>query len=393
MPIMRATLYRYIAREIIPTFAAGMFLAVFTVVATRLLSITELIITRGVGIKSIAGMVGYLLPDVIGFALPATTLIAVVMAFLRMSADSEIIALRASGVSLYQMLPPVVVFSLAVMLAGSWIGTTASPWGQKSFRDLLFRIAQSQADVAIKERVFSEPFNGIVFYVHSYDNRDRVMKDVFVTDRREKAVTSTIVAREARFFHHPGNRIITIQFANGTVFVTDKNLSSSRTIRFSSYDLTIGLKEVLAALSSRERSPGEMTVRELLVELRSAKNPEMRYNEMIIALLEKASIPMAIFFMGIAGVPLGVHMRGRGRYTGVGVSLCVFLAYYLCLVGSRNIGESGYIPPALGVWIPVVFLAASGLYALGRVGAERPLIPGLVQGIWSKLSLRFSKGA
>jgi len=387
---MKTILNRYIAREMLPTFLTGLFLAVFTVVVTRLLSITELIINRGVGIGSVIGIIGYLLPDVVGFALPATALIAVVMAFLRLSADSEFVALKASGVSLYQMLPPVVLFSVFNMLAGAWILAQASPWGQNSFRNLVFDIAKSQADLAIKERVFTEPFKGVTFYVQSYDSREKVMKDVFVNDRREKNLISTVVASEAKLFKHPDKRTLTIRFINGTVFVTDKDLSSSRTIRFASYDLTVGIGELLRAASSREKSPKELTIGELKGHLDKIEANSIRHNELMIELMEKATLPVAIFLMGMIGVPLGVYIRGRGKYSGVGVSLMVFLAYYVCLMGSRNIGESGYLPPLVVVLIPVTFLAVFGLYAYLRIGAEKALIPDRVTNIWKRFTGRIS---
>ena len=387
---MKTILNRYIAKEMLPTFLTGLFLAVFTVVVTRLLSITELIINRGVGIGSVIGIIGYLLPDVVGFALPATALIAVVMAFLRLSADSEFVALKASGVSLYQMLPPVVLFSVFNMLAGAWILAQASPWGQNSFRNLVFDIAKSQADLAIKERVFTEPFKGVTFYVQSYDSREKVMKDVFVNDRREKNLISTVVASEAKLFKHPDKRTLTIRFINGTVFVTDKDLSSSRTIRFASYDLTVGIGELLRAASSREKSPKELTIGELKEQLDKTEAGSMRHNGLMIELMEKATLPVAIFLMGMIGVPLGVYIRGRGKYSGVGVSLMVFLAYYVCLMGSRNIGESGYLPPLVVVLIPVTFLAVFGLYAYLRIGAEKALIPDRVTNIWKRFTGRIS---
>jgi len=387
---MKTILNRYIAKEMLPTFLTGLFLAVFTVVVTRLLSITELIINRGVGIGSVIGIIGYLLPDVVGFALPATALIAVVMAFLRLSADSEFVALKASGVSLYQMLPPVVLFSVFNMLAGAWILAQASPWGQNSFRNLVFDIAKSQADLAIKERVFTEPFKGVTFYVQSYDSREKVMKDVFVNDRREKNLISTVVASEAKLFKHPDKRTLTIRFINGTVFVTDKDLSSSRTIRFASYDLTVGIGELLRAASSRGKSPKELTIGELKGHLDKIEANSIRHNELMIELMEKATLPVAIFLMGMIGVPLGVYIRGRGKYSGVGVSLMVFLAYYVCLMGSRNIGESGYLPPLVVVLIPVTFLAVFGLYAYLRIGAEKALIPDRVTNIWKRFTGRIS---
>ena len=370
---MKLTVYKYIFNEIWPTFLVSMFVSIFIVVAAKILPITELIISRRSHATQVVGIIIYLLPDIIAFTLPAACLIAVVVAFLRLSADSEIIALKSCGVSLYQMLPPVLVFSLLSFFIAIVISIVAVPWGNRSFKDLVFQIAESKADLGIKERVFCEAFDNVVFYVNSFSGRERLMKDVFVMDRRDKAITNTIVADEARILLHPQQRIITLHFIKGTIFVVEKNLQSVRTIRFNTYDLNIGLKDIMAALSSRRKAPKEMTVGQLIKQLKMAPEWKVTHNKMMIELLEKGSIPLAVFFMGIIGVPLGAQMRGRGRSAGIGVSLFVFLIYYMCLAGVRSVCETGAVSPAIGVWIPDLFLFISSVYFLRRVANERPI--------------------
>jgi len=366
------TLYRYIINEIWPTFLASLFVFIFIMVAARMLSITELIVTRGVRVTQVIGMVVYLLPDILTFALPAVTLMSVVVAFLRLSVDSEIIALKSSGISLYQMLPPVVAFSLLVFFIGLAISIFAAPWGNRAFKDLIFKIAESKADIGIKERVFCEPFDNLVLYVNNFSRRERVLKDVFVVDRRDKDVTNTIVAEEGRIMMRPDERIITIYFVKGTIFVVDKNLSAARTIKFNTYGLNIGLKDVMANLASRRKAPHELSMGSLIEQLKTVPKGEMRYNRMMRELLEKGSIPLAVLFMGIIGVALGAQIRARGRSAGIGVSLAVFSAYYICLMVMRSICSSGGLSPVIGVWIPDVFLIISMIYFLRRASNERP---------------------
>ena len=366
------TLYRYIINEIWPTFLASLFVFIFIMVAARMLSITELIVTRGVRVTQVIGMVVYLLPDILTFALPAVTLMSVVVAFLRLSVDSEIIALKSSGISLYQMLPPVVAFSLLVFFIGLAISIFAAPWGNRAFKDLIFKIAESKADIGIKERVFCEPFDNLVLYVNNFSRRERVLKDVFVVDRRDKDVTNTIVAEEGRIIMRPDERIITIYFVKGTIFVVDKNLSAARTIKFNTYGLNIGLKDVMANLASRRKAPHELSMGSLIEQLKTVPKGEMRYNRMMRELLEKGSIPLAVLFMGIIGVALGAQIRARGRSAGIGVSLAVFSAYYICLMVMRSICSSGGLSPVIGVWIPDVFLIISMIYFLRRASNERP---------------------
>ena len=367
------TLYKYILNEIWPTFFAGLFVMVFIMVASQMLTITELIITRGVGVAQVMGIVIYLLPDIVAFALPAVSLIAVVVAFLRLSADSEIIALKSCGVSLYQMLRPVILLSFLGFLFALVMGVYVTPWGNRSFKDLVFRIAESEANVGIKERVFSEPFDNVVFYVNKYSSREKLLKDVFVVDRRDKGVTNTIVAEEGRIMLHPDERIITLRFLRGTIFLVEKDLKSARTIGFKVYDLNISLKDIMAGLASRRKKPHELSVGELLEQMEEVPESDSRYNEIVRELFEKGSMPVAVFLMGVIGVPLGARLRARGRSAGIGVSLAIFSIFYLSLAGVRSICSAGILSPAIGVWIPDFFLLLSCIYLLRRTAEERPI--------------------
>ncbi len=372
---MRRIIHRYIAFEILPTFFTGLLVAVFIIIATRTLSLTEMVVSRGARLSDMAWLLVYLLPDVVFFALPAVVLMAVVTAFLRLSADSEIIALKSSGVSLYQMLPPVVVFAGAALIASLAVSLVAVPWGNSSFKDVVFRIAQSQASLGIQERVFSEPFDDIVFYVNQFSRKDRSMSDVFVSDRRDPEAAHTVVADQAFLVSHPLKKVINIHFKDGSIFMVDRKSGSSRSIDFDTYDIHIELKDVMAALDSRKKSPKEMTVGESIRELRSGDSGSPRYNAVMIEMMEKFSISAAVFIMGIIGVPLGAHLKARGRSAGIGLSLSVFMVYYIFLAAARSVGETGLVPPAAGVWVPVVFLAACCTMFLVRAARELPLLP------------------
>ena len=382
--LLKPTLHKYIVNEIWPIFSASLFVFVFVVIATQMLPLVEMFVTRGVRLGQVIWMILYTLPDVVAFALPAAGLMGVVLAFLRLSADSEIIALKSCGISLYQMMPPVVGLSFLGFVGAALIGVYAEPWGNRSFKDLIFQIAESKADLGIRERIFSEPFDDVVFYVNKFSPRTKVMEDVFVVDRREKDVVNTIVAEEGRIFLQPEEKTIVIHFSEGTVFVVDKNLESARTIVFKTYDLNIGMKDIMAALESRKKKPKEMSVDELITRLEKTQKGEGKYNETMVALMEKASMPLSVFLMGIIGVPLGVQMRGRSRSGGVGISLVVFLIYYMCLAGSRSIAESGVIPPEMCAWIPTGFLVVSAIFLFWQAAKEDSftLFPGFLRSAW-----------
>ena len=338
-----------------------------------MLALSEWVINRGVDPGQVMKLIFYLLPDIILFALPAASLMAVFVAFLRLSSDNEILAMKSSGISLFQMLPTVLLVSFMSYLIAMFLGAFGTPWGNRSFKDLIFQVAQSRADLGVKERIFSEPFDNVTFYINSFSSSRRIMKDVFVEDRRDPMMTNTIVAKEAGILSNPRSRTITIGFLNGTIFIVDKGLKSTRTVEFDNYNLSIGMDDIMSAVASRKKGPKEMSIRELIDNMSSETKGDVKYNVTLIKLLEKFSIPLAVLLMGVIGVPLGAQLRSRGRTVGIVVGLTVFLIYYICLAGVRSICETGTLSPVIGVWLPDLFLFISFFYLWRRATKERPI--------------------
>lgn len=370
---MRLTLHRYIFREILPVFSASLLVFGLIMVSTRMMSVTEWVVNRGVHPSQVLGLILYVLPGIILFVLPAATLMAVLVAFLRLSADNEIIALNASGISLYQMLPPVLVVSLLSYLLAGFIALFGVPWGNRAFKDAMFKIVESRADVSIKERVFCEPFDDVVFYINSVVPGEKTLRNVFVMDRRDSAMTSTIIAREGSILSRPGSRTIVVRFLEGTVFLSERDYQSVRTVQFESYDLNINLADIMAAVASREKGPKEMYFRDLVAQLNKTAKGTIAYNELLIELWERFSLPLAVFLMGLIGAPLGAQIRSHARSVGISVSLVIFLLYLMFFMGARSLSETGTVSPNVGMWLPDGFLLLCCAYLLRRVARERPI--------------------
>lgn len=367
------TIHKYIFNEIWPAFLASLAVFIFIILAARMLQLMEWIINYGASPLDVLVIILSLFPGAILFALPATLLMAVLVAYLRLSADNEIVALKTSGFSFYQMVPPALLVSLIALFAGLFISLQAAPWGTKTFKQFLFDLAYSKMDIGIKERVFSEPFQGVTFYINNFSLKDRSMEDIFLVDRRDPAMVNTITAKSGRILIHPKSRVVTVHFEDGWIFSTEKKLESARTMKFSTYKLTIDASDLMASTVSREKGRKEMGIREILQRLR--KNPAggTDNNEVAVELMERFSIPLAVFLMGLIGVPLGAQIKSGGRLVGIVVSLLIFLLYYLSLVGMRNIGETGMLSPFVAPWIPVLLLAAIGAFLARKASRDEPI--------------------
>jgi lipopolysaccharide export system permease protein len=353
---LRLTLIKYILREIYSFFFVGLLGFIFIIMATRMIWMTDLLVNQRVSLVQILKIILCLVPQAILFSMPAVCLIGVLLAFIRLSADNEIVALNAAGVSLYQIIAPAILFSLTGYIITSLIAIYGVPWGNRSYRDVILGIMRSKMDVAIKERIFYEPFEDkIVFYVNSFSSKDRTMKDLFVVDRRDQSFTATIVAKKGKIISNDGSDIVTIHFMDGTIFANEMDFNKTRTIKFDNYDLNIDLGNVMSSIVSKERAPKEMYIGELIENFVKSQGKEGGYL-IGIKLFEMFSIPLATFILGLIGVPLGAHVKGRGYTRGIILSLIVFLVYYISFMGVRYICETGILSPSIGVWIPILFL-------------------------------------
>lgn len=354
-------LFRYVIKEIYPIFFAALLVSLFIVITTKMLSLTEMVVSHGASISHVAKILLFVVPEVLLFSLPAATLISVLVAFLRLSSDNEIIALKASGISLYQVLPPVISFSVVAALFSLFISICLVPWGNRNLERLLFQIVKAKADIGIKERVFCEPFKGILFYVNHFSPNQGIMKGVFVVDKRDKNEISTIVSEQAEIVSWPKKNALTFHFVKGTVFTVDKDYNCLRTIEFQTYDLNLSLNDVGRPYLLRKK-PKEMGMKELIKEARKKDVPKIKHNLVIIELMERLSIPVAVFLMGIIGAPLGMQIKAKTRSLGIGIGLLVFVIYYVCLAGAKSICETGVIAPSVGMWIPDIILALACAY-------------------------------
>ena len=127
------------------------------------------------------------------------------------------------------------------------------------------------------------------------------------------------------------------------------------------------------ALARRDKDPKELYVGQLLTKLKQNDTEVKERNEILIELFEKFAIPLAVLFMGIVGVPLGTQMKARGSSEGIIVSLLVFFMYYVILAAMRSICETGAVSPAIGMWIPPLFLMIACLVLIKLSAKEKSL--------------------
>ena len=145
-------------------------------------------------------------PIFLAHSIPMATMLAVLLAFMRLSSDNEITALKSAGVSLRQLLMPVLALASVTWAVTMGFTIWAMPWGQHKFENLVFEVAQSRADLALKERVFLNAVSGLVIYVNRLPGPG-LLENLFVVDERDPQKSYTVVAKRGKIFPAKNDKI------------------------------------------------------------------------------------------------------------------------------------------------------------------------------------------
>ena len=370
---MNTIMSRYIFKEMIPPFVINLVFFTFMFLMTRILEITDMIVNYGVKLGTVLKILGFTMPFFLQFIIPMSVMMAVLLTFLKMSTDNEIIALKAGGVSLYRLLPPVFIFALVGVVLTGATAIYGLPTGRMAIKQLLYEVAVNNTEIGLKPRTFNDAFNGVMLYVNKIEPATRTLLDVFIEDQRSKDVVSTVVSPRGRLFSQPEQGVFQLRLYNGSINQVDIRDRSAHTVQFETYDIRLDIQKSVGLPGSGPKNQEEMSVPELLAYLDKAKKKDDRYYLTLMESHKKFSLPFSCLFLALLAVPLGVQSRHAKRSFGVGLGLIFFLFYYLMLSAGWVFGETGVYPPLLGMWVPNLVMGGIGLFLLVRNAKERPV--------------------
>ena len=369
---MNSIINRYIFKEIAGPFLLAVVFFTFVFLMAEMVRITDLIVNYDVGLLTVLQVLLFSMPFFLTFVIPMANMMAILLTFLRLSSDNEITALKTGGVSPYRMLPPVLLFSLITFGISLVMSIYWMPLGKMAIKELTLQVLSSHLDIGLKERTFIESFNDVMLYVNKIDVKDKSMIDVFIEDKREGDIVSTVIAPKGKLFSDPDNLVFHMRLYQGLINQVDLKKRTSNTISFETYDLRLDLKKTMETQDVRKRR-SEMGLDELMQALRNSPDNSKRYYKILVELHKKFSIPFACLSLGLLAVPLGIQSKSSKKSSGLVLGLVYFLLFYLIMSLGQVFGEDGSYPPAIGIWLPNVIMGAMGIFLMQRTANERPV--------------------
>lgn len=369
-------LHRYLWREFWGLFGVGLVVITAIIFMGRITRVMQMIITKGVDLADICYFCLLMLPYLLFYTIPMAAMVAVLITFLRLSHDNEIMALKTSGVSLDQLLPPVLAFGLITTLAALFFANFATPWSNQAMRQLLVEITKRRADLGIREQVFNNDFEKIVLFVNRVPPSGEPMTGVFLADERDPNLPMVIAADQAKLVFDPKSTRLVLQLYHGRLLRQDESKNTFYSVEFETYQVPLEIFKFVAP----EKSEDEMYWHELRQALTTKTPGSEAYNRLLIEQQRRLALPLATLILVLIALPLGSSTQVRGRGMALILGLLLFLCYYLLLTASWRLGRQGVIPPPLAPWLPDVIFLGLTLLLWRWALRDQPL--GLVDWDW-----------
>jgi len=366
---MKRILGLYIIREIVFLFLLGIGVFTMVLLMGRMIKLTDMVIAHGVPLGDVGWMIIYLMPSFLIYTIPMAFLLAVLLAFSRLSADNEIVIMKSCGISLMQIMPPVLLCGLVVSVMGLYVGTAGVPWGNQSFSNIGFAILKKNISATIREKVFWDDIPGVVLYTDHFEEARHTLSGVVIYDGRDNTRPLTIFAGKGIIGGGANPREIRLALRDGSIHARGKN-NEYRFVNFNEYAVTISAPE---AANNANRNPRDMDNAELRRLIHDPATSRQLSLKMGTELNGRYALPFASLAFAVLAVPLGLQNRRSAKSYGFALSLAVLLIYYMLLSTMSSLAERGVLPAVVALWIPNALLFVLGWILLRMASLERKL--------------------
>ncbi|PIE35769.1 LPS export ABC transporter permease LptF [candidate division KSB3 bacterium] len=401
---------KYILKELISPFFLGLLIFTFVLLMERVLDLIEMVINKGVSLKTVLELIIYIMPSFLVLTIPMAVLVATLTAFGRLSTDSEVTAMKASGLSLYSLFVPVLMFSVVATGMTLFLYAKALPWGNHQFRLALYDLVRTKAAIGLKDHVFDRTFPNLVIYIDEIGEND-IFHGVMISDSRDKENPQIIFAKTGRLISddqalrvvlhlengssHPAPKMTPIQapqkyqvarFPVLNILLSFQNEDNNQdmTLPRTDRDMTISqLAEQYQLSKKHDRQAAGLPVSNSQQHERPSRGggvvalagqlawdslffPGPQSSPFLVELHKRFSIPFACIVFGLIATPLGIQSRRAGKSGGFAISVFLLLIYYIFITAGESLGDDGRLPVIVAVWTPNFLLGVAGLILLIR---------------------------
>ena len=365
---------RYILLELVPPFLFGV--GAFSSLGVSIGALFDLIrrVTEaGLPVAVAVQVLLLKMPEFIAYSFPMSILLSCLMTYSRLSSDSELVALKACGVSIYRMVLP--ALGLALLVTGLTFAFNELLVPSANYRATqTLAAALNEKDPDFQQRnILYQEFEKVkqpdgqekdalarMFYAKEFDGNR--MRGLTVLDFSQKGFDQIISAKSAEW--NPSQKLW--DFFDGTIYAISADGSFRNIVKFDQQQ--IKLPRGPLDLASQPRDYNEMNIAQsysYLTLLQQSGDAD-KIRKLKVRIQQKYALPFICVAFGLVGAALGARLNRGGRSTGFAISIVIIFSYYLLAVICGSIAQLGVVTPLLGAWLPNLFGLGAAALLLAR---------------------------
>ncbi|HBD08736.1 MAG TPA: hypothetical protein DCZ69_10795 [Syntrophobacteraceae bacterium] len=348
---MGPILYRYIIMEQLIPLGVCIFGLIVVFVTGRMMQLMQILIGSNVTIFDLFELILLTMPMLMLFAMPMATLIGILMGFLRLTSDNELMVMRSSGIKFSQFASP--VLSVALLTTGISLVSAIHimPHTNTLFRMKLNSLGRAALPALLKERTFINYIPGMILFFQSVEPTHLTLQGVYVQDERDQRVQSTIVAEKGQIVYQQERDLLVIKIFNGMITRIQEDFKNAQTVSFQEYELSFRMDELSNKGPVKYRHRSEMTFWELWEESQKPQNIQAGAAAWFaMELHQMLGLPFGCLVLGLLAPPLGSRFRQTNRMMAVLMGISLFLGYYVLLSAGKGLIKNGLVTPSIGIW-------------------------------------------
>ena len=369
-------LTRYILGEILSHALIGCALFTFILFMPRLPQILEMVVRNTSTLTNVLEVFLFTLPNLFWVTIPMSVLVGVLLGLSRLAADSEIVAMRASGFGIGYFVRVASIIAIAGALIGLVNSLWVAPRANQAILDMEKELAASQASYEIQRGVFYEDFHDAVLYVNEVIPGAGAAnwKQIFMANVSDPNAPVITTAASATVVNDSSQELL-MRLRNGEQQETNPAQPDQYNVStFTTTDLPLTSARKAMCVSAAWTRPSTPSPRHVL--LQRIHQPDA--NRYLIELNNRFSYPAACIVLMLVGVPLGVVSRRGGKSSGFVFTLLLVVLYYVLSYTGESLARQDKLSVALGVWLANIVFAAAGIFLLWQMASGGRILGAIV---------------
>src|SRR6202158_335565 len=383
-------LTRYILSEVISHAAIGIAVFTFVLFTRDLGHILDLVVRNSAPLPSVAEIFIFTLPVAFTYTIPMGVLVGILIGLSRLAADSEITAMRASGIGVWTFLRVISIFAVIAWVLAMFNAVYLAPESQAALGRLEDRLKASQASFQVQPRVFYEGFPKLVLYVQDVKTAQgaAIWKGVFIADITNPSAPRITLARQGILVSE-GPQMLHLHLTSGSTHETDP--ASADHYQISTFDQT-DVPIPVPQTDNRDQEPvpaAQMLTWDMPGQARKVKKYVAPWY--LIEFHRRFALPTSCLVLALVGIPLGLSSTKGGKSTGFVLTILLVFAYYSATLVGVSLARQGKLSPAFCAWLANIVFFLGGAFLLWR-GGGRPLEMGWFRAKWNPMKSRWAQG-